>query len=201
MVYNFVDGEDPPWTGTAPRKARSGNNKNKMNALEDAYNKLKQQTPDVSGTRRVTKLDIIRAASLNTASLEEQLREARASQPELSAAGLTGAQRAPLSQTARPPTTQLPFPMPTWTVPAKVHGKLWTPPGGTQPKNSWRWPQTLEWPVQVWEDPLPTPATRLDRPAAPGTQDRVTHRRGEKGRKPTWWNKGVSMVDSGQPPG
>ena len=49
-MLDFVDREDPPWTGTAPRKARSGNNKNKMNALEDAYNELKQQTPDVSGT-------------------------------------------------------------------------------------------------------------------------------------------------------
>ena len=108
MMSDFVDREDPPWTGTAPRKARSGNNKNKMNALEDAYNELKQQTPDVSGTRRVTKLDIIRAASLNTASLEEQLREARASRPELSTAGLTGAQRAPLqsaSQTSHYSTT------------------------------------------------------------------------------------------------
>ena len=105
MVYNFVDGDDPPWTGTAPRKARSGNNKNKMNALEDAYNKLKSQTPNVSGTRRVTKLDIIRSASLHTASLEEQLREARASRPEMSAIGLTGAQHAPLSQTANVPRT------------------------------------------------------------------------------------------------
>ena len=30
--------------------------------------------------------------------------------------------------------------------------------------------RTLEWPVKVWEDPLPAPATRLDRPAVPDTR-------------------------------
>ena len=75
-MSDWADGQDPPWTGTVPRRVCSGNNKDKMNALEEAYNELKQQTPDVSGTRRVTKLDIIRAASINTAALEEQLREA-----------------------------------------------------------------------------------------------------------------------------
>ena len=55
----------------------SGNSKDKMNALEDAYNKLRSKTPSVSGTRRVTKIDIIRSASLHTAALEEQLKEAR----------------------------------------------------------------------------------------------------------------------------
>ena len=161
-MSDFVDRQDPPWTGTAPRRVCSGNNKDKMNVLEEAYNELKQQTPDVSGTRRVTKLDIIRAASLNTTSLEEQLREARASQPELSTAGLTGA------QPARPLTTHILFPMPTWTVPAKVHGKLWTLPDVTQPGKNWMWPKTLEWSVQVWEDPLPTAGP--DRPAASATQ-------------------------------
>ena len=151
MAYDFVDGVDPPWMGTTlgPRKERSGNNKDKMNALEDAYNKLKSKTPNISGTRRATKLDIIRSASLHTVALEEQLREARASRQGLSAMGLTGAQHAlPSQQTpaiiprmleprglqngqARLPTAQLPFPMPTWTLPTKVHGKLWTPPGGT----------------------------------------------------------------------
>ena len=161
-MSDLADRQDPPWTGTVPQRVRSGNNKDKMNALEEAYNELKQQTPDVSGTRRVTKLDIIRAASINTASLEKQLREARASQPELNTTGLTGA------QPAKPLPTQILCPMPTWTIPTKVHGKLWTPPEVGQPGQNWIWPQTLEWPVQVWEDPLPTAGP--DRPAASATQ-------------------------------
>ena len=80
-MSDLADRQDPPWMETAPRRVRWGNNKDKINALEEAYKELKQQTPDVSGTRRVTKLDIIHAASINTASLEEQLREARASRP------------------------------------------------------------------------------------------------------------------------
>ena len=195
----WTDTQDPPWTGTTLRRVRSGNNKDKMTALEEAYDNLKQKTPDVCGTRRVTKLEIIRAASLNTDSLEEQLKQALASQPGLAPAVPTG------DQTAGALPTQLPCPMPIWKIPTKVQGRLWTPPEARQPGPAWRWPPTLEWPVQVWEDPLP--ATATGSPTASATQartltggDKTREDRQGKIRVSPWLIQANPQAGHSQPP-
>ena len=169
---------DPPWTGMTPKRVRSGNNKDKMTALEAAYDNLKQKTPDVWGNQHTTRIDIIRAASLHTDSLEEQLKQALAAQPGSAAAGVL--------------PTQLPCPMPSWEVPTKVQGKLWTPPAARQPNAAWKWPPTIQWPVQVWEGPLP--ATTTGSTVASATQAR-TSPGGDKATE----GQGVSLADASQP--
>ena len=192
-MSDWADRQDPPWTGTVPRRVRSGNNKDKMNALEEAYNKLKQQTPDVSGTRRVTKLDIICAASINTAALEEQLREARASQPELSTTGPTGA------QTAKSLPTHIPCPMPNLDNTYKSPRQTMDPTRGQTTRSS----LALASNFGVASSGLGGPVThsRTRQASCLCYTDPATHRRREDKGQSTWGDKGVSMVNSGQPTG
>ena len=182
--------------------------------------------PASHGTRRVTKLDSIQSASLHTAALQEQLREARASRQGLSVMGITGNHHALSGQQTpaikprtlepcvlqtgpvRLPAAQLPFPMPTWTLPAKASGRLWTPPGGTRPGTSWQWPGTLEWPVKVWDGPLPAQSTVLDTSTVPDIRkESITGEMRENASQPgrisvsqwlTQANPQLNVVNSGQ---
>ena len=55
---------------------RLGNNKSKITALEDAYKELRSQLPNIPPTGKVTKFDILKAASQSMSFLTDQLREA-----------------------------------------------------------------------------------------------------------------------------